>query len=198
MADSTDETRISPLTAAKMDDENDEYATPPELWRPLARAVGGFDVDPCSGAEATPIAETRYTEADDGLEQAWHGDVFVNPPWSTNGNASAKEVWLTKARSEANRDAVSSVTVLLPSDTSTHWFHDHVMAAPVVCFVGPGRITFVGEDRNPSIGLVIAVYGDDAERLVEPVDDLGAVVRGRRVHQASVQARLPEDDGDAE
>ena len=27
-----------------MDPDNNEYATPPEIWRPLSRAVGGFDL----------------------------------------------------------------------------------------------------------------------------------------------------------
>ena len=50
-----------------MDPDNNEYATPPEIWRPLSRAVGGFDLDAASGAESTPIAPDRLTKEDDGL-----------------------------------------------------------------------------------------------------------------------------------
>lgn len=172
--------------------DDDEYATPPEIWRPLARAVGGFDVDPASGAEPTPIAETRYTRADDGLSQAWTGNVFLNPPWSTNGDGSAKHQWLRKARNEAKRDAVEVVIVLLPCDTSAHWFHGHVLAAPVVCLVGPGRIPFVGGDRNPSFELVIAAFGDPSRDLVEALDGLGAVIEGRAVYDPNPQSTLSD------
>jgi phage N-6-adenine-methyltransferase len=180
----------SPLTAAAMDPDNDEFATPPKIWRPLARAVDGFDTDPASGAEPTPIASTRYTKADDGLSKAWHGDVWLNPPWSTNGNGSAKERWLTKARNEAKRAAVDRVVVIIPSETSAHWFHEHVLAADAVCFVGPGRIPFQGEDRNPSFALVIAVFGPVDDRLADVLDSLGAVVRGRSIYESAPQATL--------
>jgi phage N-6-adenine-methyltransferase len=176
-----------------MDPDNDEFATPPKLWRPLARAVDGFDTDPASGAESTPIASTRYTKADDGLSKAWHGDVWLNPPWSTNGNGSAKERWLTKARSEANRTAVDRVVVITPSDTGAHWFHEHVLAADAVCFVGPGRIPFEGEDRNPSFALAIAVFGPVDDVLADALDSLGAVVRGRSLYEPTPQATLNQN-----
>jgi len=93
--------QVGPLEGHEQDADDNEYATPPEIWRPLSRAVGGFDVDPCSGAEPTPIADERYTKDDDGLRQAWSGAVWVNPPWSSNGDGSAKETWLRKMRNEA-------------------------------------------------------------------------------------------------
>jgi hypothetical protein len=179
-----------PMMQADQDPSDNEYGTPPDLWRRLAGPVDGFDVDPCSGAEATPIAPTRYTEEDDGLRQAWHGDVFVNPPWSSNGDASAKEQWLSKCRTEAKRDAVDSVVVLLPSDTSAGWFHKHVLAAEIVCFYGPGRLSFVGGAKNPSFGILIPVYGDDAEAYRDVLDSLGVVIEGREVYQPTVQTGL--------
>jgi len=187
-----------PMMQAEQDPSDNEYGTPPDLWRRLAKPVDGFDVDPCSGAESTPIAPTRYTKEDNGLRQAWHGDVFVNPPWSSNGDASAKEQWLSKCRAEAKRDAVDSVVVLLPSDTSAGWFHEHVLAAQIVCFCGPGRISFVGGGKNPSFGLIIAVYGDDAEKHRDVLDSLGVVLDGREVYQPTVQTSLvaATDGGD--
>lgn len=181
-----------PMMSAEQDPNDNEYATPPKVWRPLANAVDGFDVDPCSGAEATPIAPTRYDEDDDGLRQAWHGDVFVNPPWSTNGDGSPKHDWLSKCRAEANRDAVDSVVVLLPSDTSASWFHEHVLAAKNVCFYGPGRLSFVGEDRNPSFGLLIATYGEDAGAYRDVLDSFGDVINGREMYQPTKQATAGE------
>lgn len=184
------ESQHNTLSSSTQDPENNEYGTPPDLWRPLSRAVDGFDLDPCSGAEPESIAEERFTKDDDGLAQSWFGDVFVNPPWSTNGDGTAKHRWLAKARSEARRDAVDSVTVIIPSDTSAQWFHEHVLAAPVVCFVGPGRIAFLGADRNPSFGLLIPVFGDDAARLVEPLSSKGAVLRGREFYDPAPQAQI--------
>lgn len=180
------------LHAHEQDPDDNEYATPPEIWRPLSRAVGGFDVDPASGAESTPIAPTRYTKEDDGLSKAWNGWAFLNPPWSSNGDGSAKKKWVRKARSEAQRDAVDGVVVLLPVDTSAHVFHDHIVEAPAICFVGPGRIPFQGENRNPSFELLVAVYGEVPGDLVDALDALGEVINGRGVHDPVPQAKLGE------
>jgi len=186
-----------PMMQAEQDPQNNEYATPPELWRSLGNPVDGFDVDPCSGAESTPIAPTRYTQEEDGLRQAWHGDVFVNPPWSTNGDGSAKQKWLSKCRSEANREDVDSVVVLMPSDTSAEWFHEHILAAEIICLYGPGRLSFVGEDRNPSFGLIIAAYGDEAEAYKDVFNSYGAVIDGRTVYSRTTQTELVSGEDNA-
>lgn len=191
MSDDLDgEVNQSLLNGHRQDPKDNDYATPAKIWRPLSRAVGGFDVDPASGAESTPIAETRYTKEDDGLSKSWNGWVFVNPPWSTNGDGSAKETWLRKARNESSRDAVDGVVVILPADTSSHWFHDHLLAADALCLVGPGRIPFEGEDRNPSFQLSIAVFGETPVELIDALDSFGAVIQGRTVYDPNPQTTL--------
>ena len=181
-----------------MDPDNDEYATPPEIWRPLSRAVGGFDLDAASGAESTPIAPDRLTKDDDGLTQPWYGNVWLNPPWSTNGNGSAKYDWLRKVHNEINRAAVDRVVVILPVDTSAHWFHDYVLDANAVCFVGPGRISFEGEGPNPSFSLLIVVCGPVNDELADALNTLGATMRGRSIYDPAPQQTLVTDgDQDA-
>lgn len=187
---STEGVHQTVLAGHEADADDNEYATPGRIWRPLSRAVDGFDVDPASGAESTPIAPTRYTKEDDGLSKAWHGWVFLNPPWSTDGDGSAKEVWLRKARNEANRQAVDGVVVILPADTSAKWFQNHLLDAQALCLVGPGRIPFEGEDRNPSFALAIAVFGNPTDDLVDALDSFGSVIRGRRVHEPAPQVTL--------
>lgn len=176
-------------------DASDDYATPPWLWRKLGRAAGGFDVDPASGAESQPIAGTRFTIEDDGLSKAWHGDVWLNPPFGDKSSVGGgkRGQWLTKARSEVRRDEVRSVTVLLPVDTSTSWFHEHVVEAPVLCLM-EGRIEFeghsAGETGNTSFATCLAVYGNPPEALVQSLEELGAVFRGREFTRSTLQATL--------
>lgn len=190
MTDQEQSGRHAPLTAAKQDPDNNEFATPPKFWRRLAKPVGGFDLDPCSGAETTPIAPERFDADDNGLQQPWHGDVFVNPPWSTNGSGDAKHQWLEKVRSEASREKVSSVVVLMPSDTSTQWFHEHILAAPLVCFYGPGRLSFQGQSGSPPFGLLVAVYGDSYKAYRNALESIGSVVEGQAIYEPTHQATL--------
>lgn len=174
---------------------SDEYATPPSLWRPLARAVGGFDLDPASGAESTPIAETRFTKEDDGLARAWFGNVWLNPPFGdpSGTGRSARETWLRKARAEAERDDVDLVTVLLPVDTSTDWFHRHVLDADTICFLS-SRPQFEGESVHTGFACHIAVFGETPEELVDVLETMGAVFRGREYVRSTVQDTLVSVD----
>lgn len=185
--------RGTALTGHLVDEDDNEFATPPEIWRPLSRAVGGFDVDPCSGAEPTPIASTRFDADDDGLRQAWHGSVWMNPPWSC-ADGSAKVTWLRKARNEATRDAVDVVIGILPAATSSDWFHDHVLQADAVCLCDR-RIPFIGEDRNPSFGLVLFAFGAVDGDLLDAMDRLGTVIVDGDRHDPTPQATFGGGSG---
>lgn len=56
----------------------DEWLTPPEL----IRALGEFDLDPCSPIiRPWPTAKKHLTIEDDGLQQEWNGRVWLNPPY---------------------------------------------------------------------------------------------------------------------
>lgn len=172
------------------DPDDNDFATPRRVWKPLADAVDGFDLDAAAGAEPVPIADERLTKPDDGLTTPWHGNVWLNPPWSSDGSGSAKETWLQRAREQAARDAVEVVVMLLPAATDAHWFHDHVLAADAVCLMGPGRVEFVGEDRNPSFGTVLFAFGAVDGDLLDAMDQLGAVLVDGARHDPAPQATL--------
>lgn len=189
-AEGSEANQSGPLMRHKQDPDDNEYATPPEIWRPLSRAVGGFDLDPASGSEPQPLAPDRYTESDNGLKQPWHGAVYCNPPWSSNGDGSAKTKWLRKARRETDRSDVDVVLIVLPADTSAHWFHNHALDATALCLVGPGRIPFLGEDRNPAFELCIMAFGAVNNDLLNALNSLGAVIQGRTVYDPKPQQKL--------
>lgn len=159
------------LYETDMSETEDSVATSPGLWRPLSQAVGGFDLDPASGAEASPIADTRYTESDDGLAQEWFGQVWLNPPYSE------KIAWYRKAVNSVSQGNAERVIALAPVDTSTEWFQRWYSRASVICWL-EGRDWYVSEG-SPSFNTSVAVFGPtnpDLERtlgqkgvLTEPV-----------------------------
>ena len=173
--------------------QDNEYSTPPRLWRPLSRAVDGFDLDAATGEAHPKIAEHEYTKEDDGLSQPWFGDVWLNPPWSSNGEdgaRNAKHRWLKKTRREVLRDEVRSVTCLFPSDTSSSWFHDHLVRAEALCFIGIGRIAFLGESRNPSFEMLVAIFGEVSTDMLSAMESLGSVFQGARIYEDGEQTRF--------
>jgi len=151
-----------------------EWATPRWIWKPLADALGGFDLDPASGAESEPIASERYTVDDDGLSKVWHGDVWLNPPYSRDLNP----VWAKKAaRQYFDNRRVDTLTVLVPAATDTGWFQDHYAEADFHTFIR-GRVEFEGAgDNSATFASVICSFGTFPIEYVAALGDAGFIVR---------------------
>lgn len=79
--------------------DTDERYTPSWIFEALGET---FDLDPASpplGVSRVPTAAV-WTKDDDGLTQAWHGFVWLNPPfshstaWADRFMAHGNGVWL--------------------------------------------------------------------------------------------------------
>ena len=151
------------------DDATDEWATPPRVTRELAHAVGGFDLDPASGAERAPHADETYTAEQNGLAQPWFGSVWCNPPYSE------KEDWIKKALGE--RDRCDVIVMLLPVDTSTQWFHNYTTEADAVVFI-EGRLAFGDAESTANFASMFVVFGDVTPSLHDTLSGFGAVFQG--------------------
>ncbi|QLH85035.1 adenine methyltransferase [Halosimplex pelagicum] len=160
--------KVSEYHQVHWSDESDEWATPPSLLRPLDDAVRGFDLDPCSGAEARSIAPETYTEEDDGLARRWFGTVWCNPPYSDAAD------WIEKARNESRRDEVEVVLVLLPARTSTQWFQKFAATATALCFI-EGRLRFGDAEDDAPFPSVLLAFGDVSGELYDFLQKRGAV-----------------------
>ena len=159
---------IEPFTSQ----QTDEWSSPREVVEPIAEAIGGFDLDPCSGAERSPFADACYTEADDGLKQPWSGDVWVNPPYSDVSS------WAKKAAAEAGDGA--RVVFLCKGDSSTEWWQSAIEQATAVCAVDR-RLSFGDGDNSAPFPSHIFVFGPVfSDSLANALDGLGAVLVKRR------------------
>jgi phage N-6-adenine-methyltransferase len=168
--------------------ESDEWATPPEFARPLAEAVAGFDLDPASGAEKSPVADQTYTEDDDGLSQTWYGAVWCNPPYSE------MEAWTRKAINESNRPEVDAIFYLCKGDSSTDWWQSAVCEADALAMID-GRLWFGGRDAAPFCSHVF-VFGDAPDESLDVLDRRGVVFRAsEKVARTEQQDLVSATDG---
>jgi len=156
------------LYTEQSQDTSDTYPTKPELWRPIADAIGGFDIDPAAGCEPEQIATTTYTKEDDGLQQEWNGNVWLNPPFSE------KLAFYRKAVNEYQCGNADVIVALSPSDTSTEWFQRWFSQADVLCFL-EGRDWYM-KGGSPSFNTVVGVFGECSDELVSILDRKGCVV----------------------
>ncbi len=134
-------------------DNNDEWLTPPSI----IKALGHFDLDPCSPSpERRPwnTATTHYSFEDDGLSQEWFGRVWCNPPY---GRETFK--WISKLADHGNGVA------LIFSRTETIGFHECVWDRADALFFFKGRLKFhyvsgeeAGTANAPS---VLVIFGEN-------------------------------------
>lgn len=112
---------------------DDNYATPPELYERLNRTYS-FDFDPCPYNEGPILI--------DGLKIDWGKSNFVNPPYSQK----LKEAFVKKAIEEMGKG--KSSVLLIPVSTSTKLFHEFIKPnASKIEFI-KGRIKFGKLDKN--------------------------------------------------
>jgi hypothetical protein len=149
--------------------DNDSVATSPELWRPLDRHLGGFDLDPAAGCEPAPIAEERYTPEDDGLSSPWFGTVWLNPPFSE------KMSWYRRLAGQYEMGNVNRAAVVASVDLSTDWFHEHFSTADLILFLN-GRDWYIGHGDNPSFSTMVGLWNPTPE-AVQWAKTMGTVVQ---------------------
>jgi phage N-6-adenine-methyltransferase len=164
-------------------DETDEWATPPEFVRPLAEAIGGFDLDPASGAERSPVADETYTEADDGLHTPWYGRTWVNPPYSE------MEAWVERAIGQHNAGNTELIVMLCKGDSSTDWWQRAVVEADTIAMLD-SRLEFGDAGNGAPFPSHVFVFGDANDGLVEVLERRGVVFRGTDRVRTTVQRRL--------
>jgi hypothetical protein len=70
------------------DSGNCDYYTPPKIIAAAHILLGTIDLDPASSLKANETVKAKriYTKADNGLAQPWEGNVWMNHPFSRQGN----------------------------------------------------------------------------------------------------------------
>jgi phage N-6-adenine-methyltransferase len=135
-----------------------------------------FDLDPASPhdmASAVP-ARSKYTVFDDGLKQAWHGRVWLNPPYGRS-----TPFWMRRFIDHANGIA------LVFSRTDALWCQEALRTADACLFVS-GRIEFVPGKENEhkrsraGAGTVMFAYGNICADALERLSDRGVYLRRAR------------------
>lgn len=139
----------------------DDWRTPLHVVDCVRAAFEGtIDLDPCADADpANWIAERNLagpkSDGGDGLLAAWHGRVFVNPPYST------LRAWMDKLVDEWQRwpPTITEAIVLCPSRTETRAWKTITAHASAVCFIHR-RLNFVGGEHSATFPSALIYLGD--------------------------------------
>ncbi len=110
-------------------EDNDEWLTPPEI----IKALGVFDLDPCSPGDRRPwdTAKHHIGLPQDGLTAKWSGRIWMNPPYGTETFK-----WLNRLA------AHGSGIALIFARTETKGFHREIWEKAHSVFFFEGRLSF--------------------------------------------------------
>lgn len=155
---------------------SDEWYTPPHVFAALGEQ---FDLDVAAPWGTTHVpATSTYNKAHDGLAQAWHGFVWMNPPF---GGRNALAPWLDKFFAHGNGIA------LTPDRTSAPWFWDAWTRADRVLFTR--KIRFLRPDGSegvsPSTGTALWAAGDRAALALGKAHRAGLGILGQPLGEAA-------------
>ena len=148
---------------------DDEWYTPPEFIESARLVMGSIDLDPASNEHANKTVKAAhiFTEEDNGLEQEWFGNVWLNPPYSS----ALVQLFADKVAERGFEQAV----VLVNNATETKWFRTLVDNADAIVFK-TGRIKFLkhdGQHNTPLQGQAFIYYGDNPEVFLEEFGQYG-------------------------
>jgi len=135
-----------------------DWETPNNFLELLEDISGGpFDLDPCATQENTK-ASAYIAQSEDGLQQAWFGKVYMNPPY---GRDVSK--WVEKAFNEVRKHNADEAWCLLPVRTDTKWWHDYCMHAQEIYFIR-GRLKFQGAENSAPFPSCVVVFRKEHTR----------------------------------
>lgn len=154
-----------------------EWYTPSEYIEAAREVMGAIDLDPASSesAQATVKAAEYFSAERNGLNQPWHGRVFLNPPYA----AQQVSAFVGKLVGEVKAERVDQAILLVNNCTDTGWFHEAALSCAAICFT-TGRISFVnpdGDSTSPTQGQAFFYFGACFDAFVTRFGLFGLVVR---------------------
>jgi len=139
-----------------------EWYTPSPIVESAKSLMGSIDLDPASSEIANKNIKAKkiFTEKDNGLEQEWSGNIWMNPPYAQPLINKFSE----KLVSELSN--IKQACVLVNNATETNWLQNMMKECNVICFV-KGRVKFIDIKGNasgaPLQGQVILYFGENVE-----------------------------------
>lgn len=127
--------------------ETDLWSTPQDFFDGLNN-VHKFELDVCA-SDDNAKCNRYFTKDDDGLNQIWEGNCWMNPPYGRQIAA-----WVRKAYESAQSGA--KVVCLLPARTDTRWWHDYCTKGEVT-FIR-GRLKFGGQKNSAPFPSAVVVF----------------------------------------
>jgi phage N-6-adenine-methyltransferase len=157
----------SQMDAAQAAYDRDEWYTPAALIASARAVLGTIDLDPASSEAAQTVVQATqwFDREQDGVQQDWHGSVWLNPPYS----APLISPFIDTALREWDAGRVTQMLILVNDQTDAAWYQTLLRQAAAVCHLAR-RVAFWHPQRageTPRQGQTVFYFGGDEARFAE-------------------------------
>jgi ParB family chromosome partitioning protein len=169
---------------------NSEWYTPTAYIEAARAVMGSIDVDPASSPKANEtVKATKYHTVDnDGRNQAWPGNAWMNPPYAQPLISEFCDLLVRKYQA----GEVKQACVLVNNATETIFYQNMLKVCSGVCFI-KGRVKFVDEQGNesgaPLQGQTVLYFGNHVHQFTEIFQTFGVVLHGNSTTRTNSNAR---------
>lgn len=150
-----------------------EWYTPGEYTEAARSVMGSIDLDPASTPFANEHIKAKkiFTEKEDGTQQKWFGNIWMNPPYSQ----PLINDFIDKLETESFNQAI----VLVNNATETKWGQKLLSLSNAVCFPEK-RIRFINPELNsasPLQGQMICYIGSNYKSFIKEFRPFGICLK---------------------
>jgi len=159
---------------------SNEWLTPSCYVDAARKVLGCIDLDPASSeiANQTVKAARYYTKEENGLAKAWHGRVWLNPPYGTTNGHSNQGIWAKRLIHEYSAANVQEAILLVTAATDMKWFQP-LWAYPI-CFVDHGIFFYrphFNDDMKHGQGSCFVYMGKNEQTFIDTFSRFGRIAR---------------------
>lgn len=153
-----------------------EWYTPSDYIEAAREVLGEISLDPASSdiAQETIKAKKHFTVDDDGLSKKWAGNVWLNPPYTSD----LVNKFVPKLCQHIEKEDVKAALLLVNNATETKWFQQAATVAQAICFPS-SRIKFLDENGKPGAplqGQAVLYFGKSIAKFVKYFQSFGFCV----------------------
>jgi phage N-6-adenine-methyltransferase len=150
--------------------DGNRWYTPKEVIDAAKAVLGTIDLDPASDEAANEHvgAAEIFTEEDNGLEQDWHGNVWLNPPYSY----PLVEQFCDKALAEFQAGNIDQCIVLVNNCTDAKWFMRLAENCPMMFSQGRFKFWNPGHACQTRQGQALFYMGNDKKQFFKSFEGL--------------------------
>jgi len=166
--------------------EENEWYTPPEIIEKARIVMESIDLDPASSSVANRFIKAKqyFTKDDDGLLKEWHGNIWLNPPYSRKLITEFSNCLL------AQKQNFSQAIVLVNNATETNWLQSLINESQCICLL-KGRIKYLDESEfqvnAPLQGQTILYFGSNINEFINEFSEIGICLIQKKKEENIIQ-----------